>query len=54
MRLVDYPTIIRAAWAGFDASVSIESIQDISAKVKTNQVFKVTFDDGTVIIANLS
>ncbi|GAB3561127.1 hypothetical protein GCM10027578_01170 [Spirosoma luteolum] len=54
MRLVDYPTIIRAAWAGFDASVSIESIQDISAKVSTNHVFKVTFDDGTVIIAKLS
>ncbi len=54
MRLVDYPTIIRAAWAGFDASVPIQSITDISAKVSTNHVFKVTFDDGNSIIAKLS
>ena len=54
MRLVDYPTIIRKAWAGFDASVQIQTIEDISARVSTNHVFKVTFDDGDSIIAKLS
>ena len=54
MRLVDYPTIIKKAWAGFDASVRIDTIEDISARVSTNHVFKVTFDDGDTIIAKLS
>ena len=50
MRLVDYPTIIKKAWAGFDPSLRINTIEDISAKVSTNHVFKVTFDDGESII----
>ncbi|QJW89799.1 hypothetical protein HNV11_10625 [Spirosoma taeanense] len=54
MRLVDYPAIIRKAWADFDASVQIHTIEDISAKVSTNHVFKVTFDNGDHIIAKLS
>ena len=54
MRLVDYPTIIRKAWAEFDNSVAIHTIEDISARVSTNHVFKVTFEDGDHIIAKLS
>src|SRR3982750_1540875 len=54
MRLVDYPTIIKQAWAEFDASVQIPTIEDISARVSTNHVFKVTFEDGEHIIAKLS
>ncbi|GAB3896164.1 aminoglycoside phosphotransferase/kinase family protein [Spirosoma agri] len=54
MRLVDYPSIIKKAWASFDSSVQIQVITDISAKVSTNHVFKVTFEDGEHIIAKLS
>jgi Ser/Thr protein kinase RdoA (MazF antagonist) len=54
MRLVDYPTIIKKAWASFDPTEQIQSITDISAKVSTNHVFKVTFEDGDSIIAKLS
>lgn len=54
MRLVDYPTIIKKAWADFDGSVAIQTIEDISARVSTNHVFKVTFEDGDHIIAKLS
>lgn len=54
MRLVDYATIIKKAWAEFDGSVPVASIEDISARVSTNHVFKVRFDDGEHIIAKLS
>jgi hypothetical protein len=46
--------IIRKAWEGYDASRTIRSIEDISANVSTNQVFRITFDDDDIIIAKLS
>ena len=51
---MDYPTIIKKAWEGYDASKTICSIEDISAKVSTNHVFRITFDDEDIIIAKLS
>lgn len=54
MRLVDYKTIIKKAWAEFDGSVSVQSIEDISARVSTNHVFRVNFEDGEQVIAKLS
>jgi len=54
MRIVNYPTIIKLAWAGFDNSKNIESVEDISAKVSTNHVFRVKFDNDDIIIAKLS
>lgn len=54
MRLKDYPAIIRKAWAGFDASISIKFIEDISARVSTNHVFRVTLENDDVVIAKLS
>lgn len=54
MRIIDYPTIIKRAWAGFDESATILSVEDISARVSTNHVFRVTFADGGHIIAKLS
>jgi Ser/Thr protein kinase RdoA (MazF antagonist) len=47
-------TIIKKAWEGYDASKQIKNIEDISAMVSTNRVFKVTFDDGDIVIAKLS
>ena len=54
MRLVDYPAIIEEAWAGFDASKKIVSIEDISAKVSTNHVFRIQLDNDDQVIAKLS
>jgi hypothetical protein len=46
--------IIRKAWEGYDASRTIRSIEDISANVSTNKVFRITFEDDDIIIAKLS
>lgn len=46
--------IITKAWEGYDASRTIRSIEDISANVSTNQVFRITFEDDDIIIAKLS
>jgi hypothetical protein len=51
---MDYSVIVKKAWEGYDASKSIKNIEDISAMVSTNRVFRVTFDDDDIIIAKLS
>lgn len=51
---MDYSNIITRAWEGYDASKTIRKIEDISAMVSTNHVFKITFDDDDLIIAKLS
>jgi hypothetical protein len=42
--------IIQKAWEGYDASKQIRSVEDISAMVSTNRVFKVTFTDDDIDI----
>jgi hypothetical protein len=54
MRLKDYPEIIRQAWAGFDNSIGVKFVEDISAKVSTNHVFRVTLDNDDNVVAKLS
>src|ERR1700761_2830195 len=51
---MDYSIILKKAWEGYDASKTIRDIEDISAMVSTNHVFKITFDDDDIIIAKLS
>src|SRR5882757_4487284 len=51
---MDYSIIIKSAWEGYDASKKIKNIEDISAMVSTNRVFRITFDDDDFIIAKLS
>lgn len=51
---MNYKAIIKKAWQGFDASKTIRKIEDISAMVSTNHVFRVTFVDEDVVIAKLS
>lgn len=51
---MDHSLIIKKAWEGYDASKNIKSIEDISAMVSTNRVFRVTFDDDDIIIAKFS
>src|ERR1700753_3928084 len=51
---MDYYSIIKNAWEGYDASKKVKSIDDISAMVSTNHVYRITFDDDDIIIAKLS
>src|SRR6195952_3269038 len=50
----DFNEVIKKAWEGYDASKTIKSIEDISAMVSTNHVYRITFDDEDIIIAKLS
>ena len=54
MRFVDYLSIIRSAWNDFDSTRPIGLIEDISARVSTNHVFRVTLEGGGHVIAKLS
>jgi len=54
MRIVDYPSIIKAAWENYDPNRAVVSVEDISAKVSTNHVFRVRLDSDELVIAKLS
>jgi hypothetical protein len=51
---MNYTTIIKRAWQGYDDSKHIRQIEDISALVSTNHVFRITFHDEDIVIAKLS
>ncbi len=50
----EFLTIVKYAWMEYDQSRPIESIVDISAKVSTNHVYKITLENQTFVIAKLS
>ncbi len=54
MPFVDFTGIIREAWEAYDNSREILRITDISAKVSTNHVYRITFADHSIIIGKLS
>jgi hypothetical protein len=54
MPFIDFTTIVKEAWQNYDNTREIIRIVDISAKVSTNYVYRVTFTDGNFIIAKLS
>ena len=54
MSFIDFTEIVRQAWEEYDSTRIITSITDVSAKVSTNYVFKITFTDRNFIIAKLS
>ena len=54
MRIFNYTEIIQKAWLSFDPKRNIKSITDVSARVSTNHVYKIVFQDGHVIFAKLS
>ncbi|WP_153795733.1 hypothetical protein [Foetidibacter luteolus] len=54
MTYIDFTSIVREAWNAYDSTREIVRIVDISAKVSTNYVFRVTFSDRSFIIAKLS
>ncbi|MEJ6982354.1 hypothetical protein WG906_17955 [Pedobacter sp. P351] len=51
---MDFFRIIKKAWDGYDVSKVISNIEDISALVSTNHVYRITFEDEDIIIAKLS
>lgn len=54
MAFIDFTAIVKEAWQAYDNTREIVRIVDISAKVSTNYVYRITFADGTFIIAKLS
>ena len=54
MPFIDFTSIVKEAWQDYDKTREIERIVDISAKVSTNYVYRITFTDGNFIIAKLS
>ncbi len=54
MRFIDYSAIISLAWNRYTTSKRIVSVEDVSAKVSTNHVFKVNLQRNAFVIAKLS
>ncbi len=54
MPFIDFTAIVKEAWQAYDKTREIIRIVDISAKVSTNHVYRVTFKDRSFIIAKLS
>jgi len=54
MPFIDFTGIIQEAWEAYDNSREIVRITDISAKVSTNHVYRITFRDNSLIIGKLS
>ncbi len=54
MALIDFTKIVQNAWVHYDPSRKIRLVQDISAMVSTNHVYKVTFENKSFVIAKLS
>src|SRR3954453_16252691 len=54
MSFIDFTAIVKEAWEAYDSTREIIRIVDISAKVSTNHVYRITFSDKNFIIAKLS
>lgn len=54
MPFIDFTEIVKEAWQAYDNTREIKRIVDISAKVSTNHVYRITFTDGSIIIGKLS
>lgn len=54
MHQINFLNIVKLAWYAYDESRKIQSIEDISAKVSTNHVYRITFEGKLSIIGKLS
>lgn len=54
MPFIDFTEIVKEAWQAYDNTREIKRIVDISAKVSTNHVYRITFTDDSIIIGKLS
>ena len=51
---INFIKIIENAWIDYDSSRKIKAVEDISAKVSTNHVYRIRCEDDDVVIAKLS
>ncbi len=54
MSFIDFDTIIRESWNAYDPSREIVRVVDISAKVSTNHVYRITLKDKNFVVAKLT
>lgn len=54
MHQINFLNIIAAAWTAYDDSRPIQHLEDISAKVSTNHVYRITLEEGLSVIGKLS
>ncbi len=54
MSFINFNEIVHEAWTAYDSSREIVRIEDISAKVSTNHVYRITLKDHNFIVAKLS
>lgn len=54
MKFIDYTSIVREAWQAYDDTREIVQIEDISAKVSTNHVYRIVLSDRNIIVAKFS
>ena len=54
LREADFFNIIQKAWEEYDPDLKIRSVVDISARVSTNHVFGIKFENNEIIIAKCS
>jgi hypothetical protein len=54
MSFIDFTTIVKEAWQAYDDTRKIVRIEDISAQVSTNHVYRITFTDRALIVAKLT
>lgn len=54
MTEIDFQSVVKDAWTAYDASREPIAVTDISAKVSTNHVYKLQFEDQRFIVAKLS
>jgi len=52
--IINFNEIVEEAWNDYDNSRTIKYVEDISAKVSTNHVYRIWFEEGGNIIAKLS
>lgn len=50
----NYQNILRYAWRAYDHTRQIRSVEDISAQVSTNTVYKLVMEDGNILIAKVT
>ena len=54
MKETDFLSVVNLAWEAYGSSLSPISVEDISAKVSTNHVYKLRFEDQSFVVAKLS
>lgn len=54
MTIIDFNEIVSKAWKEYDDSRPIARIEDISAKVSTNHVYRITLKDKNFVVAKIS